>query len=35
MGWERKPGAESMDVAEAKAVLLRHCDGGREDDTLL
>ena len=24
-----------MDVAEAKAVLLRHCDGGREDDTLL
>lgn len=24
-----------MNVAEAKAVLLRQCDGGREDDTLL
>jgi hypothetical protein len=24
-----------MDVAEAKAILLRQCDGGREDDTLL
>ncbi len=23
-----------MDAAEAKAVLLRHCDGGPEDDTL-